>query len=171
MSNPSISRSSSAKGRIAQVLAHARASLQEPSRPVTPLALDQRTSLNFAPTSYAGFDDQSSSAKNRPVGSSSLKPNILMSHSVDIPSQSTSYKPTTTTTIYDDIPPNNVSTTNVEGELIGFLQTSLRSFKLVKNIHAEMLLEFLHGLKQHIDSVIKAMRMQMQRISKYLLCF
>lgn len=44
--NPNLSRSSGARGRIAQVLAHARASLQEPSRPVTPLTLDQKTYLS-----------------------------------------------------------------------------------------------------------------------------
>lgn len=44
--NPNFSRSSGARGRIAQVLAQARASLQEPSRPVTPLTLDQKTYLS-----------------------------------------------------------------------------------------------------------------------------
>lgn len=37
--------SSRARGRIAEVLADARASLMEPSRPFTPASLDQRTSL------------------------------------------------------------------------------------------------------------------------------
>ncbi|RYH31602.1 hypothetical protein EON65_02375 [archaeon] len=167
MSNPSISRSSSAKGRIAQVLAHARASLQEPSRPVTPLTLDQRTSLNFTPSSNPFMDDQSTSAKNRPVGSSSsLKPSILVSHSVDVPLNSTSYKTTTTTIIYDDIPLTNTSSSAVEGELIGFLQNSLQSFRLTKLISPDKVVEFLQGLKQHIDAVIKAIRTQMQRISK-----
>ena len=36
---------SRARGRIAGVLADARASLMEPSRPFTPASLDQRTSL------------------------------------------------------------------------------------------------------------------------------
>lgn len=36
------------KGRIAQVLAQARATLKEPSRPVTPASLDARTSLDIA---------------------------------------------------------------------------------------------------------------------------
>ena len=34
-----------AKGRIAQVLASARASLKEPSRPVTPAGLDSKVSV------------------------------------------------------------------------------------------------------------------------------
>lgn len=37
---------SRARGRIAGVLAEARASLKEPSRPFTPAGLDHRTSLN-----------------------------------------------------------------------------------------------------------------------------
>lgn len=37
---------SRARGRIAEVLADARASLMEPSRPFTPASLDQRTSLS-----------------------------------------------------------------------------------------------------------------------------
>ena len=37
---------SRARGRIAEVLADARASLTEPSRPFTPASLDQRTSLS-----------------------------------------------------------------------------------------------------------------------------
>lgn len=43
----SFSKSSSARGRIAQVLAQARASLNEPTRPVTPQLLDQRTSMPY----------------------------------------------------------------------------------------------------------------------------
>ena len=38
--------SSRARSRIADVLADARASLIEPSRPFTPASLDQRTSLS-----------------------------------------------------------------------------------------------------------------------------
>lgn len=41
----SFSKSTSARGRIAQVLAQARASLNEPTRPTTPAMLDQRTSI------------------------------------------------------------------------------------------------------------------------------
>lgn len=44
----SFSKSNSARGRIAQVLAQARASLNEPTRPVTPQMLDQRTSVPFS---------------------------------------------------------------------------------------------------------------------------
>jgi hypothetical protein len=36
-----------AKGRIAQVLAQARATLKEPSRPITPASLDARTNLDL----------------------------------------------------------------------------------------------------------------------------
>lgn len=42
------SKSNSARGRIAQVLAQARASLNEPTRPMTPQLLDQRTSVPFS---------------------------------------------------------------------------------------------------------------------------
>lgn len=45
MDNTNVRGSSRARGRIAEVLADARASLMEPSRPFTPASLDQRTSL------------------------------------------------------------------------------------------------------------------------------
>ena len=45
MENTNGRGSSRARGRIAEVLADARASLMEPSRPFTPASLDQRTSL------------------------------------------------------------------------------------------------------------------------------
>eukprot|EP01031_Cornospumella_fuschlensis_P032470 gene32471-39259_t len=171
MNHPGISRSSSAKGRIAQVLAHARASLQEPSRPVTPAALDQRTSLNFTPSSYATMEESSSSAKSRLIGSSSsLKPNILVSNSVDIP---TTHKRSSTTTIFDEnddeanAQPPYVSANSSEGELIGFLQSSLRAFRLAKVISLDMVVEFLQELKQRIDIVIKALRTQIQPITNF----
>ena len=41
---------SRARGRIAEVLADARASLKEPSRPFTPATLDHRTSLSSLST-------------------------------------------------------------------------------------------------------------------------
>lgn len=63
--NPNFSRSSGARGRIAQVLAQARASLQEPSRPVTPLTLDQKTYLS----AQLGIMSQSADASD---GSSSI---------------------------------------------------------------------------------------------------
>ena len=44
--NNNFSRSSGARGRIQQVLAQARASLKEPSRPYTPSSLDERTTLD-----------------------------------------------------------------------------------------------------------------------------
>ena len=48
---------SRARGRIAEVLAEARASLKEPSRPFTPASLDQRTSLsNFSTLDGHGED-------------------------------------------------------------------------------------------------------------------
>lgn len=46
---------SRARGRIAEVLAQARASLKEPSRPFTPASLDQRTSLS---TNIKSLDKQ-----------------------------------------------------------------------------------------------------------------
>lgn len=55
-----------ARGRIAQVLAQARASLQEPTRPVTPASLDARTAL---------------SSSNFPLSKNSKKPNNLVSRS------------------------------------------------------------------------------------------
>jgi hypothetical protein len=45
MDNTNGRGSSRARGRIAEVLADARASLMEPSRPFTPASLDQRTAL------------------------------------------------------------------------------------------------------------------------------
>eukprot|EP01041_Mallomonas_annulata_P000468 gene468-876_t len=49
------SRSSGAKGRIAQVLAQARASLKEPSRPYTPASLDARTEIGMGPPSSIDY--------------------------------------------------------------------------------------------------------------------
>ncbi len=44
------------RGRIAQVLAQARASLKEPSRPYTPASLDNRTSLETSNNDHLQFD-------------------------------------------------------------------------------------------------------------------
>ena len=49
--NYAFSQSASAKGRISQVIAQARASLKEPSRPITPASFDNRSSLDSAVSS------------------------------------------------------------------------------------------------------------------------
>lgn len=65
------SRSSGARGRIASVLAQARASLKEPSRPYTPNSLDQRTALDSAFDN--GFNNyNSNSNSNSKNGSRSV---------------------------------------------------------------------------------------------------
>ena len=60
----SISSNSGARGRIAQVLASARASLKEPSRPFTPQSLDQRTALDMGLSSSIGSSQAAPSASN-----------------------------------------------------------------------------------------------------------
>ena len=63
-----ISRSSGARGRIAQVLAQARASLKEPSRPITPLHFDQTNSLtiNYSSKTPASLGKQKINKVKKP---------------------------------------------------------------------------------------------------------
>lgn len=105
-----VNRTSVARNRIAQVVAGARmtASLDEPSRPVTPLELDQRTSLTFNrnPPIDAGF------SRSRPASSQSLRPNILRAGSGEVevspqpqpaPQEPSRARQTHTSTIYYEI--------------------------------------------------------------------
>lgn len=56
----SSNKTAKSKGRIAQVLADARASLDQPSRPFTPMSLDKRSTLddNFSFSSTASLKDE-----------------------------------------------------------------------------------------------------------------
>lgn len=115
----SISRSSSKRGRIAQVLASARASLhdpsraslQEPTRPVTPLMVDQWTSF---PSSLNGISFASEGPgqykAHGAAFSSSTKTNVLLSASVDSGLERRSLSA-----------PSAPSSASVHQDLLGFL--------------------------------------------------
>lgn len=106
---PSMSRTSATRGRIAQVLASARASLQEPSRPVTPLTLDQRTALSFSTTSIPSEGIARQKLLNS-SSSSGKTSKVLTSASVDAPLQT-----------YTDVKDFPSSSSSIHQDLIQFL--------------------------------------------------
>lgn len=90
MSNE-FSRSAGAKGRIAQVLAQARASLKEPSRPITPAGFDSRMSLDsqvsFHRKKLSKIDNVSQSMA---IPSFSSQPSTVSTQSTQRPTSSSS---------------------------------------------------------------------------------
>lgn len=80
MSNTNSSNPSS-RGRIAQVLAQARASLKEPSRPYTPTSLDDKTALSQYENSINSYNVSSSNRINSLLTNNILSKNKSLKRS------------------------------------------------------------------------------------------
>lgn len=143
-------RTVGAKGRIAQVLAQARATLKEPSRPITPASLDARTSLDL---NFTG------NGRDR----SKLSPyhGLLAENLKFTPSSSSIHANPLSKSLEQSLYSNQTSTSNVQslhlllcdfGDIISCLEgASLES-------NGQSLRQLLLNLSQPIDRLSKKMK-------------